>query len=109
MPSHVQHLPGEDCGIWIVQYRAQLRPRRDQLWGSGTRTVLEWAGEPQATSSLGNGSSTSTQDSNESDGGDGQKRRDRGVGDNGWERAYRGKRSECVVGSLVEGVLAANR
>ena len=104
-PSGGQHLLGEDCGTWIVEYRALLESRGDQLWGTGTPTALEWAGEPQATSSAGRGSSRSTQDSNESDGNDGHKRRDWGGADTGWERAYRGKRPECVVGSLAEGRL----
>lgn len=98
-----QHLLGEDCSTWIVEYRAQLGARGDQLWGTGTQAALEWASEPQAASSVGNGSSRSTQDGNESDGKDGQKRRDGGGADIGWKRAYRGKRSACVIGSLAEG------
>lgn len=105
-PSHVQYLLGEDCSTWIVEYRTQLRPRGDHLWGSGTRTALEWAGEPQAASVVGDGSTSSTQVGNESDGNSVQKRRDGRGGDTSWERAYRGKRSECVIGSLAEGTQA---
>eukprot|EP00903_Cladosiphon_okamuranus_P007906 g7636.t2 len=98
-----KQLLGEDCSTWILEYRPLRRFRGDQLWGSGTRTALEWAGEPQAaTAVVGAGSSSSTQAGNDSDG-------DGGDGDIGWERAYRGKRSECVIGSLAEGIPYAFR
>jgi len=92
----------------VVEYRRSLRHSEERLWGTKNRIALDWAGGQEFTGGPGeNGSSLSANDRNESgqanDEGDSRLGLVEGSRDVGWERVYRGKRSECVVGSLAQG------
>lgn len=85
---HHKQTLGEGCGTWVVEYWTQLRRSEHQV-------ALEWAGQPE------NGSS-SAHDGGES-AVDDQELGRAGKTSAGWERVYRGRRSECVTGSLAQG------
>ncbi|CAM9568256.1 unnamed protein product, partial [Ectocarpus sp. 8 AP-2014] len=115
------HKLAEDCGMWMVECRTRLRFTGGYAWCTDDRTALEWAGGVGTTkgpaesgvNSAGaaaddrNNSSTainlcrSAQGDADDDGG-GQELRSEESMDAGapWELVYRGRRSECVVGSL---------
>lgn len=117
-----KHESAEDGGIWVVECRTRLRCTGGHAWCTRDRTALEWAGGMGATNdpaesgvnSAGaevddrNSSTTTThlcrsvQGEAEDDGG-GQELRSEESTDAAWELVYRGKRSECVVGSLSLG------
>ncbi|CAN0036313.1 unnamed protein product, partial [Ectocarpus sp. 12 AP-2014] len=116
-----RHKSAEDCGMWVVECHARLRFTGGRAWCTDDRTALEWAGGVGGTkgpaecgvNSAGaaaddrNNSSTtvnlcrSVQGDGDSNRGGQELRREEST-DAGapWELVYRGRRSECVVGSL---------
>lgn len=91
-PQHAcipQQTLGEDWGIWVVEYWTRLRRSQYQV-------ALEWTDHPEK------GSSFSAQDGDESDF-ENQELVRAAKTSAGWQRAYRGRRAECVVGSLQQG------
>ncbi|CAB1112903.1 unnamed protein product [Ectocarpus sp. CCAP 1310/34] len=110
--------------MWVVECRTRLRFTGGYAWCTDDRTALEWAGGASATkgptesgvNSAGaaaddrNNSSTtinlchSAQGDADDDGGGQELRSEEGTGAGApWELVYRGRRSECVVGSLSLG------
>ncbi len=97
----------------MVEYRHRLQGSEERLWSTKNRIALEWAGGRESTSIAGNNGSRLSaharddharddggQANNEEDSRLGLEEDSRGVS---WERVYRGKRSECVIGSLAQG------
>ncbi|CAM9859944.1 unnamed protein product, partial [Scytosiphon promiscuus] len=119
---------GEDCGSWVVEYRTRLQRESEQLWCTGSQAALEWAGgtkakrvdtdcytnPPKEEHRLGgvgsneNDDGRSAHSNSETEPEDHviQHQLDRGTG---WKLVYRGKRPECVVGSLAQGTHYAFR
>lgn len=110
--------------MWVVECRTRLRFTGGYAWCTDDRTALEWAGGVGAAKGPAesgvNSAGTAADDMNNSsttinlcrsaqgdtaDDGGGQELRSEESTDAGapWELVYRGRRSECVVGSLSLG------